>query len=63
MSHPTDAGWRVIEVWDSREDAAQFFAIHIAPKLPVGIRPKLTFVPLHDVLLAAQPAMAGGPQG
>ncbi len=49
-SHPTDAGWRVVEIWETREDAARFFAAAIAPRLPQGIRPKLTFVPLHDVL-------------
>jgi len=41
---------RVIEIWQSREDAARFFASAIAPNLPEGIRPKLTFEPLHDLL-------------
>lgn len=50
VSHPLDGGWRVIEVWESREDAGRFFAATIAPNLPEGIRPKLTFEPLHDVL-------------
>ena len=50
MSHPAEAGWRVMEVWNSREDAARFFAAHIAPNLPEGIRPKLTFQPLHSLL-------------
>lgn len=49
-SHPLDGGWRVIEIWTSREDAARFFASTIAPNLPDGIHPKLTFEPLHDVL-------------
>lgn len=49
-SHPIDGGWRVVEIWESREDAARFFATTIAPQLPDGIRPKLTFEPLHDVL-------------
>jgi hypothetical protein len=50
VSHPLDGGWRVVEIWESREDAARFFAETIAPNLPQGIRPKLTFEPLHDVL-------------
>ncbi len=50
MSHPSDAGWRIVEVWDSKEDATRFFATHIAPKLPDGIRPKLSFQPLHSLL-------------
>ena len=49
-SHPIDGGWRVVEIWESREDAARFFATTIAPQLPEGIHPKLTFAPLHDVL-------------
>ena len=51
-SHPTEDGWRIVEIWDSRDDAGRFFAEHIAPRLPDGIRPKLTFEPLHDVLTA-----------
>ena len=49
-SHPVDGGWRVVEIWESREDAARFFATTIAPHLPEDIHPKLTFAPLHDVL-------------
>jgi hypothetical protein len=51
-SHPVDGGWRVVEVWQSREDAGRFFATHIAPHLPEGIHPKLTFASLHDVMLS-----------
>jgi hypothetical protein len=50
MSHPVEAGWRIVEVWSSREDATRFFAAHIAPNLPDGIRPKLSFQPLHSLL-------------
>jgi hypothetical protein len=49
-SHPIGGGWRVVEIWWSRDDATRFFATTIAPHLPEGIRPKLTFTPLHDVL-------------
>lgn len=51
VSHPVAGGWRVIEIWESREDAARFFAATIAPRLPEGIHPKLSFEPLHDLLL------------
>ena len=50
MSHPVEAGWQIVEVWNSREDATRFFAAHIAPNLPDGIRPKLSFRPLHSLL-------------
>ena len=46
-SHRADDGWRIVEVWASREDATRFFAAHVAPHLPDGIRPKLSFQPLH----------------
>lgn len=49
-SHPVDGGWRVVEVWDTREDATRFYASTIAPHLPDHLRPKMTFSPLHDVL-------------
>ncbi|WP_165778338.1 hypothetical protein [Mesorhizobium wenxiniae] len=50
VSHPVAAGWRIVEVWNSQEDATRFFAAHIAPNLPDGIRPKLFFQPLHSLL-------------
>lgn len=53
-SHPTETGWRVIEIWESREDAGRFFAAHIAPHLPDHIQPKLTFELLHDVMITAE---------
>lgn len=55
MAHPVETGWRILEVWETREDAARFFAAHIAPNLPDGIRPKLSFQPLHDVLRSQEP--------
>jgi hypothetical protein len=51
MSHPTEGGWRVIEVWQSKADATQFFAQYIAPNLPPGITPKRTFYTLHSMLM------------
>ncbi|CAN7267547.1 hypothetical protein LJR016_001137 [Devosia sp. LjRoot16] len=49
-AHQTETGWRVIEVWEARENSAQFFAAHVAPNLPAGIHPKVTFQPLHAVV-------------
>jgi hypothetical protein len=49
-AHSSDTGWRIIEVWNSREEATRFFAAHIAPNLPDGVRPKLSFQPLHSLL-------------
>ena len=49
-SHPTEEGWRIVEVWESREDAGRFFAAHVAPNLPKGIHPKARFEPLHALV-------------
>lgn len=51
-SHEVEGGWRVVEIWETREDATRFFATTVAPHLPEGIRPKLTFTPLHDLVEA-----------
>jgi heme-degrading monooxygenase HmoA len=50
LSHPTDEGWCVMDVWKTRKDCERFFREHVAPKLPTTVRPKITFVELHDVL-------------
>lgn len=50
MAHATEGGCRVVEVWRAREDATRFFADHIAPHLPQGVRPKLSFQPLHSLV-------------
>jgi hypothetical protein len=65
MSHATEDGWRVIEVWHSQAEATQWFATYVAPNLPPGIRPRRTFYELHSLLtseavrLALQEAVEG----
>ena len=49
-SHPAGDGWRIVEMWHSREEATRFFAAHVAPHLPDGVRPKLSFQPLHSLV-------------
>jgi len=49
-SHPTEQGWRVVEVWQSKEAATLFFSAHVAPNLPKGIRPKISFHQLHNLV-------------
>lgn len=51
-AHPVEGGWRVIEVWESKADADQFFAKHVAPNLPPGIRPKRSLQELHSLVRA-----------
>lgn len=49
-SHPVEGGWRVIEIWESENNANQFFAKHVAPNLPSGIRPKRSVQELNSVV-------------
>ena len=45
-------GWRTFEIWETQEDATQFFAKFIHPNLPEGITPKRTLLPLHSLVKA-----------
>jgi hypothetical protein len=50
MGHATEDGWRVVELWQSKMEANQWFAKNVAPNLPPGIRPKRSFYELHTLL-------------
>jgi len=39
-AYVVDGAWRVVEVWQSKEEANRFFARHVAPHLPPGVHPK-----------------------
>ena len=52
-----DDRWRSFEVWETQEDATQFFAKYIHPNLPPGIKPQRTLLELHS--LVQGPAKAG----
>lgn len=47
-AHPIDGGWRIIEIWESQDDANQFFAKYVHPNLPPGIKPKRSLQELHS---------------
>ena len=51
-AHLVEGGWRVIEVWETKDDSDQFFAKHVAQNLPSGTRPKRTVQALHGVVRA-----------
>ena len=50
---PAMDGWRVFEIWETQADAAQFFAEHIHPNLPEGVKPKRTIMELHSLVLGS----------
>ena len=47
---PAEGGWRSFEVWESAEEATKFFAEHIQPSLPPGVKPKRTILQLHSLV-------------
>ena len=47
---PAEGGWRSFEVWESAEEATKFFAEHIQPNLPPGVKPKRTILQLHSLV-------------
>jgi hypothetical protein len=44
--------WRVVEIWESTKDAADFYATFVKPNLPPGVEPKRRYVELHKLILA-----------
>jgi len=56
FSAPAGNGWTCMELWESEEEANQFFARFVHPSLPPGIRPRRSFVTLHSLLQPAQNA-------
>jgi hypothetical protein len=49
-AYPVEGGWRSIEVWESKAAATEFFAQHIAPNLPAGVKPKRTIHELYSLV-------------
>ena len=49
---PSSDGWRTFEIWESQEDATQFFAKYVHPNLPPGIKPKRSYLALHKLITA-----------
>lgn len=48
FAHPTEDSWRTMEVWESSKHASDFFARHVHPNLPPGIKPHRTMQELHS---------------
>ena len=51
---PTDRGWRVVSIWDSREDFERFFDSAIKPNLPPGAPTRDLVSELRYVLLRSE---------
>jgi hypothetical protein len=44
-------GWRIFEIWESQDEATEFFAKYIHPNLPPGVTPKRTYLDLHTLIV------------
>ena len=40
-------GWRVVETWDSEEEAQAWFDANVKPNLPPGVVPQRSYFPVH----------------
>ena len=59
FAHPIEGGgFRVLEIWRSKEESDRFFATHVAPNLPPGIRPKRRTQLLNSLVSAGAIAAA-----
>ena len=47
---PVEGGWRVLEMWDSKRQADEWYAKNVAPNLPPGIHPKRAVQELHSLV-------------
>ena len=41
-------GWRVVELWESEDDARNWFNENVKPNLPPGVDPDRKYYPLHS---------------
>jgi hypothetical protein len=44
-------GWRVFEIWETQQQAVEFFAKYIHPNLPPGVTPKRIYLELDNLML------------
>jgi hypothetical protein len=49
-AYPVEDGWRVMEVWNSKTEADQWFAKYVVPNIPPGIHPKRSYQELYNVI-------------
>jgi hypothetical protein len=47
-------GWRVFEIWETQQQATEFFAKYVHPNLPPGVTPKRTYLELHSLVVQTQ---------
>lgn len=53
-AHPDEGEWKVYEVWNSKEEADQWFGKVVVPNLPRGIHPKRRYMQLHSIVTPSE---------
>jgi quinol monooxygenase YgiN len=51
-AYSSDDGWHVMEIWNSKAEADEFFVKVVRPNLPEGIHPKRSYQELHALVTA-----------
>ena len=44
-------GWQTFEIWESSEDATDFFSKYVRPNLPPSVKPHRSMLELHTLML------------
>ncbi|HEX6350724.1 MAG TPA: hypothetical protein VF160_15215 [Candidatus Dormibacteraeota bacterium] len=52
---PAEQGWRIVSIWDSRQDFQRFFDSAIRPNLPPGAQARDAVSELRFVLMPERP--------
>ena len=47
----TREGWRAFEIWESAEEATDFFAKYVSPNLPPTVKPHRSILELRTLLV------------
>jgi hypothetical protein len=47
-----DGSWQVVELWQSKAQANEFYARQVVPHLPTGVHPKRQVHELHSLVTA-----------
>jgi hypothetical protein len=53
-AHPVEDGWNVTEVWNSKQEADQWFANYVVPNIPAGVHPKRSYQELYNVITPSE---------
>jgi hypothetical protein len=54
FAHPAEGEWKVYELWETKQQADQWFASYVVPNLPPGIHPKRKYQVLHSLVTPAE---------